>query len=238
MADEQRIAVLEQHVRSLYEQIAALRKELAEHGQRAPAEPRMAEPLREPVRPAAPVATVAPNRTTNTPRRRLLRLVLLLPLGRAPHTSRRRRSTSKSCSAATAPSRSHYSRFSWVSAPFSPGRSSTGCSGPPCGWCWDSSVRPSSPEWACGCERSATSGSATCSSRSRWPSFISTRGLRVLISTCSRRSSRSQSPPSRRLRSRRSRSRRTSARSLPSDSAVPSSRPSLPRASRGASSSF
>lgn len=50
MADEQRIAVLEQHVRSLYEQIEALRRELGGREQSAAGASRAAEPAREPIR--------------------------------------------------------------------------------------------------------------------------------------------------------------------------------------------
>jgi len=62
MADEQRIAVLEQHVRSLYEQVAALRKELEARGQQStaapptpPAAPRYGPPLvSRPPQPSSP----------------------------------------------------------------------------------------------------------------------------------------------------------------------------------------
>ncbi|MEP7087718.1 MAG: hypothetical protein ABI884_10460, partial [Gemmatimonadota bacterium] len=59
MADEQRIAVLEQHVRALYEQIGALRAELggADVGSRAQAAP-IVEAL--PVAEAAPIVQAAP----------------------------------------------------------------------------------------------------------------------------------------------------------------------------------
>lgn len=49
MADEQRIAVLEQHVRALYEQIGALRTELRARGEAAPASAAAQSAAREPV---------------------------------------------------------------------------------------------------------------------------------------------------------------------------------------------
>src|SRR4051812_23870377 len=61
MADEQRIAVLEQHVRGLYEQIGALRQELREYRgtASAPPAPEVVPP------PAAPrVAETPPPRPT------------------------------------------------------------------------------------------------------------------------------------------------------------------------------
>jgi len=60
MADEQRIAVLEQHVRALYEQIAELRKELAASGRRVAAAAHAPEPARERERPAAAPSAAPP----------------------------------------------------------------------------------------------------------------------------------------------------------------------------------
>src|SRR5450432_295432 len=56
MADEQRMAVLEQHVRALYEQIGALRSELAAREQGAPRRmtPEPAEPARASSMPPPP----------------------------------------------------------------------------------------------------------------------------------------------------------------------------------------
>jgi uncharacterized membrane protein len=70
MSDEQRIAVLEQHVRSLYEQIAALRKELSARGQPEAAAPRAPEPVRETVRPAASPEPPPPPPPSQPPPRR------------------------------------------------------------------------------------------------------------------------------------------------------------------------
>lgn len=54
MADEQRIAALEQHVRSLYEQIAALRRELGAHGAPPPPPDAHAAPPPTPPAPTPP----------------------------------------------------------------------------------------------------------------------------------------------------------------------------------------
>jgi Predicted membrane protein (DUF2339) len=84
MADEQRIAVLERHVRALYEQIGALREELRSYGGAAPASPsprvvvtpppRFEEPLKaepvieEPAAQAAPPPPPPPQRQPNVAR--------------------------------------------------------------------------------------------------------------------------------------------------------------------------
>ena len=122
MADEQRIAVLEQHVRELYEQIGALREELRtgartglpERVPRAAPARRAAVPagVRCPAHEEAP----APTATARHPARR------------APRHSARGSpdiDLSRNSLAATAPSPSHRSRSSWASGPFFPGRSST-----------------------------------------------------------------------------------------------------------------
>jgi uncharacterized membrane protein len=64
MADEQRIAVLEQHVRSLYEQIAVLRKQLAAREPAAVGAAPLADPISPPIAESArPAAQSAPPST-------------------------------------------------------------------------------------------------------------------------------------------------------------------------------
>ena len=189
MADEQRIAVLEQHVRKLYEQIGALRKELG----------RAADVARR-RHSEAPLRAAQRSRSDGPPLTRAPEPRRLPPPPPSPS-----RDPILPAACPDIDLEKLFGRYGTIavaslailmaSEPSCPGRSSTDCSARPFASCSDSSALRSSQGSACGFERSAMCDSATCSSRSRSRSCTSMRGPRARISRCSARSPRSRSPP-------------------------------------------